>query len=422
MNSPASPTICVLVLEDQVQTARVLAATLNDILPCQVLLAHSLAQARQLLEQHHQRISVAVCDLNLPDGKHGEVIDAVTPFSIPIIALTAEVSEQLRNTILKKGVVDYVLKDNVASLHYVAELVRRICKNAQVKVLLVDDSNSIRQLLRLYLKQQNLTVLIAQNGVEALEVLNANPDTSLIITDYEMPKMDGIKLVLAVRKNFGKDQLAIIGLSASSDGTLSARFLKSGANDFIHKPFIYEEILCRVNQNLEMLDLLKASKQAATQDFLTGLYNRRHFFEAGGKLLAGAKQQGQPVQMAMIDIDNFKSINDNYGHDQGDLALIQTARNLTRHFPKQLLCRLGGEEFALLFIDHSLEQSLQLLERFRQYQAENQLDSGKPDPIRIEVSIGVVQGSAELSIDHLLRDADTKLYTAKHHGKNQVCA
>jgi diguanylate cyclase (GGDEF)-like protein len=422
VDSPALRPICVLVLEDHVHTAKLLTTKLKDTLQCRVMVAHSLKQAHQVLQENHQTITIAVCDLNLPDGKHGEVIDAIAQFSIPIIALTAEVSEELRDTILKKGVVDYVLKDNTTALQYVADLVHRTCKNAQTKVLLVDDSNATRQLLKLYLNQQNLDVLTAQNGIEALEVLAGHPEISLIITDYEMPYMDGARLVFEVRKNFGKDQLAIIGLSASSDGKLSARFLKSGANDFIHKPFIYEEILCRVNQNLEMLDLLKASKQAATQDFLTGLYNRRHFFESGGKLLHAARKAGQDVHMAMIDIDNFKSVNDSHGHDQGDIALVQTARNLMQHFPHNLLCRLGGEEFAVLFIDQNALESQQLLENFRLYQQQHPMAHGTMEPIKIEVSIGLAHGTPAMNIDRLLKEADTRLYLAKHLGKNQIAA
>lgn len=420
--SASSPRICILLIEDHVSTAKVIAANLMHDLPCTVLMAHTLGRAKEILNQADNGITVIIADLNLPDGMHLEVINAIKPFAKPIIALTAEFSESLREMILKSGVVDYVLKNFPAAFQYLCDLINRIERNACTKVLVVDDSAASRHLLRLYLTLQGLQVLTAHNGLSAMQLLNQHPDISLMITDYEMPNMNGLDLVVEVRKTFKKDQLAIIGISASQEGQLSIRFLKNGANDFINKPFVYEEVLCRVSQNLEMLDMMQTCKNIAIRDFLTGLYNRRHFFEEGAKLLKNAAAKGWPVAVCMIDIDHFKRVNDTFGHDWGDIALKQTASNLATHFADSLCCRLGGEEFAVLFINQEGHAALALLEQFRQSQQDKPVVHQDGTLIAVNVSIGLEarQGNAgPFDLHDLIKEADLKLYRAKQNGRNQ---
>lgn len=422
---PSSSDMCVLLIEDHVVTAKLISSYLIDHLHCKVLQAYSLAQARQILSETRHTIYVIVCDLNLPDARHGEVIDGILRFSVPVIALTGEYSEELRETMLNKGVVDYILKNSPAALSYLLELVKRICKNAHTKVLVVDDSISSRKLLTANLIQQNLQVLTANNGLMALEVLAAHPEIKLVLVDYEMPLMDGVSFVVEARKTRKKDELAIVGISASSDGKLSGQFLKNGANDFIHKPYIYEEILCRVSQNLEMLDLLEQSRNAAICDFLTGLFNRRHFHAHGEKLLEAVTKKGGSVALAMIDIDHFKEVNDTFGHAWGDVALQKTARAIQKHFAFDLACRFGGEEFAVLFLDKATPDILAQLEDFRHFQEQNPLTHSDGTRIHVRVSIGLEaeKNAASVSgLTELFKKADARLYQAKQQGRNRVVA
>jgi len=292
-----------------------------------VHVAHSLAEARTLLAAGSGYLA-ALCDLNLPDAEHGEVIDLVVRAGIPAIALTAVFGDELRESILKKGVVDYVLKDSINAYGYVCDLIGRLSRNRAIEVLVVDDSLSIRALLKQSLEMYGLRVHIARDGEEGLAVLHAHPGIRVMLVDYYMPGMDGFQLTIEARKTHGKDRLAIIGLSGSDDPMFSARFLKNGANDFIHKPFHYEEAICRVNQNLDVLELIEVAQNAANRDFLTGLYNRRYFFHEGRDRFEAARAAGQPVATAMLDIDHFKQVNDQHGHDCGDLALKAVAQLL----------------------------------------------------------------------------------------------
>ncbi len=249
-------------------------------------------------------------------------------------------------------------------------------------------------------------------------MLEAHPDVALMLTDYAMPVMDGFELTAQARKLYGKERLAIIGISASEDKLISSQFLKNGANDFITKPYSYEEILCRVNQNLEMLEIIRINRDAATRDYLTRLYNRRYFFETGSPLHAAVKSRQHPLAAAMLDIDHFKKINDQYGHDCGDEVLRQVAKLLDQHLGQWLVARLGGEEFAVLLDGCGLEEARGHLEALRLAIAAAPIVCGA-SAIPVTISIGL-SGQPGESIDDMIKSADLALYQAKEGGRNRL--
>jgi diguanylate cyclase (GGDEF)-like protein len=407
----------VLVVEDQRALSLLLKGMLEDRWGCEVHVANSFAQAKTLLSADPPYM-VALCDLNLPDAAHGEIIDAVQSAGVPAIVLTGAFGDELRDAILKKGVVDYVLKDNINAFNYVCELVGRLAKNRSIKVLAVDDSLATRALLKQSLEMYGLQVLLASNGREGLRMLQQHRDIRVMLVDYYMPEMDGFALTIEARKLHGKDRLAIIGISGSDEPSFSARFLKNGANDFIHKPFHYEEVICRVNQNLEMLELIEISQRAANCDFLTGLSNRRHFFAEGQKRCDESLAAEAWVGVAMIDIDHFKAVNDTYGHDCGDAVLRALARVLEEGFEDHLVARLGGEEFVILIQKHDEKQTRNLLENLRKTIQSGEIP-WEDKTLSITVSIGTAT-STHQDLDTLLRLADERLYQAKALGRNQV--
>ena len=159
----------------------------------------------------------------------------------------------ISNINLPKDIVDYILKDNIFAVDLLAESICRFLTNHRHHVLIVDDSATARALLSSRLKRYNFRVSVAESGGKALEILKANRDIGLMITDYNMPDIDGFELTRRIRANIGSHELRIIGVSSSSNRLLSARFLKAGGNDFMLRPFIDEEFYCRVNQNLDTL-------------------------------------------------------------------------------------------------------------------------------------------------------------------------
>jgi len=406
----------VLVVEDSRALSRAISHRLSTELGVDTEVAATLRETEQLLADPRNDYAIALLDLTLPDAGDLEVIDAVRAHHVPAVVFSGDYSDELRAHVLERSVIDYVVKDSVGDLAYVVGLVGRFLRNATIEVLVVDDSLSQRRHLASLLRLQNYVVHAAENGPRALELLAAHPGIKLVITDFYMPGMDGCELISRIRREHNKDSLAIIGVS-SGGSTLSARFLKKGANDFITKPFINEEFFCRVQQNVELIEHIAEIRNLTWRDSLTGLWNRRWFFDRGAKELEAAAVDGWPLSIAMIDLDDFKKVNDTHGHAAGDRALRHVAQQLRDLCQDgDLAARIGGEEFVLL-TRRSGEAAQRHLDALRARVASTPVDF-EGTAIPLTISIGSAQGGGDL--DALLRDADEALYQAKGGGRNRV--
>ena len=316
--------------------------------------------------------------------------------------------------------IDYVIKEDPSSLDYVVNLVGRLWRNRDIKALVVDDSSTARRytvdLLRLY----QFIVLEASDGTEALEVIDREKDVRLVITDYHMPRMDGFQLIKAIRRTQSRERIAIVGISSVGSSTLSARFIKSGANDFLNKPFLREEFFCRVQMNVDILEQLAELREAATIDFLTGVRNRRSFYEVAGPLFAAARRGQAKVTIGLIDIDRFKEINDQHGHDVGDVVLAEVAELLSsRVRGTDMLARFGGEEFCILALNIMDNGGVETyFQRLRQMFEESPIETPSGS-FNITISIGVCN-HMKGTLDEMIAEADTLLYAAKRNGRNKV--
>jgi len=345
-------------------------------------------------------------------------IDLLLENRIPAIAVTASLDEQALSALAKKSIVDYVLKKSDQSA-YIARIVNRVYKNQGIKVLVVDDSASVRDWITRILKRQGLTVLQAEDGSAATKVFYTNSDIKLVLTDYNMPEMDGLELTAHLRSIRSMDELSIIVLSSDTKSRTAPLFLKQGANDFIQKSASVEEILCRVNSNLEFLELIEASRDRANKDFLTGLWNRRYFFEYGEPLYEQAVLGAREFCVGMLDIDHFKKINDTYGHDAGDEVLKKFSALLAEYVGDAgLVSRFGGEEFTVVLDGVPADELVDFLEEFRML-VEGFSVEFKEQIITLTVSIGAT-ADMDGSLTAMVSRADDKLYEAKRSGRNKV--
>ncbi len=222
--------------------------------------AYSYAQTTQILEAE-QDFFCAVVDYNLPDACNGEAIDYVVEAGIPVIVMTGMTNNEVRDAILRRSVIDYIPKGNKQAYQYLQQLLTQLLRNENIKVLVVDDSAISRSYICNQLYRHNYQVYEAVDGFDALRVLEEHDDIKLVITDQEMPNMDGITLTEHIRQKRSKEGLAIIGISGSSDNSLTARFIKSGANDYLHKPFCTEEFNCRLMHNIEYIENIETIRQ-----------------------------------------------------------------------------------------------------------------------------------------------------------------
>ncbi len=416
-----------LLVEDSNFFQNVVIRAISKSLPhIKISSAATMAEAQILLENTPEGFFLALLDLNLPDSSNGEIVDAVLEYNIPSIVFTGQYDEHIRTEMLARNILDYVIKDTPSSLDYIVSMVRRTFSNRFIRALVVDDSRTSRHHLTNLLKLYQFEVLSVDNGHDALEMLLEDKSIKLLIADHYMPNMSGFELINAVRRNRPRHELAIIGVSASGGSSLSAKFIKYGANDFINKPFMREEFFCRVTQNVDLLESIEALKDAANMDFLTGLPNRRQFFELGERYLAQAKRDPKSVIIANLDIDFFKKVNDTYGHDAGDTVLKGVAALLADALqrPTDIAARMGGEEFAFCALDMSLEEAEAYFNTIRS-NIEAASFHAAGSEIKVTVSIGLVAGDNidnAHSLNSLLNLADEKLYDAKNGGRNKVVA
>lgn len=367
--------------------------------------------------------AIAVVDLNLPDAPNGEALDWTVSHGIPTIVFTGTFDAATRTRIMEREVFDYVLKDSEFALGNLVGSVKRALTNKETRILVVDDMTTTRRLLGQMLTSQQYSVVEVGSGADALMMLEQDQEIRLVVSDYNMPDMDGYELARRIRRRYPAEQVRVIGISSSTDRTTSAGFLKAGAHDFISRPFVLEELQCRIASNAETLLRMRLLNDLAWRDYLTGLFNRRYFFERGPKMVAEARRASQPTCVAILDIDHFKLLNDEYGHDVGDDALRIFADHLGTSFEghPHLLARLGGEEFALLLPGMSESAAAMLIEEVRIGIA------GLGMPVRhvnlgLTVSIGLAVMSATDSLDLALRKADRALYAAKQAGRNRLNA
>lgn len=319
-------------------------------------------------------------------------------------------------------------------------------------ILIIDDSRSDRDLLELTLKKSGydnvITTASVRDGIACL----AN-DIELVIMDVMMPDIDGIDGCAMIREQKLYFDLPIIIVTSNKDiNTLELAF-KNGANDYITKPFNKLELLARVRvalslkaeidkrkkreQELELLTnrlsaLTKELKEKndilqklSTIDGLTDVANRRKFDEILEKTWKRIQRNKGTISLIMLDIDNFKAYNDNYGHQQGDLVLKQVAHAI-RDIPKRandLVARYGGEEFAIILPDTSIDGAkaiaTQIQERIEQLQIKHEF-SGIKDILTVSLGICSFPSCHDLTSKELIERADIALYEAKKSGGNKI--
>ncbi|KJR40337.1 response regulator/GGDEF domain-containing protein [Candidatus Magnetoovum chiemensis] len=409
----------ILLVEDSKALANVIKSEITSKLSYCVDLAYNFNDAKNIIETQKDEYFLSILDYHLPDSSDGEIIDFALSKNMSVIVFTGNFNEKVRENIWSKNVIDYVLKEDIRSIDYIISLIRRIHQNTKIKVLIADSNKSSKAATYRLLKTHKYQIYEAENGKKALDVLNANPDIKMVITEFKMPEMDGFTLLRNIRNKYAKDQLAVIGISSNDDNMVSAQFIKKGANDFITKPFLSEEFYCRINLNMEILQYIQKIKDAANTDFLTSLYNRRYFFDAGNHKFDSSKNSANSLSAAMIDIDFFKKINDKYGHDAGDIVLKKVSKIIKDSFTEtDIVARLGGEEFCVL--TSSVENNM-ITDKFDALRKE--IENTKielPDKtINITISTGISNKTTG-SLDDMLKEADEMLYKAKESGRNKV--
>ncbi len=299
-------------------------------------------------------------------------------------------------------------------------------------VLIVDDDELVLARLAELVSAAGYPVHTATNGPSALQLLQSS-SASVVVTDLNMPGMDGFELCHRIRQQAQPGYVYVVMLTARDEEKDIIAGLEAGADDYVSKRSTSAEFIARLRTAKRVLELEYSLKDAlakkrhlAMTDPLTSLYNRRYFMRHFSRALKRAQRYGGTVSLLLLDIDNFKRINDTFGHGVGDVVLKrftrQTAKCLQR--ATDWCARIGGEEFAVVLEGTTLTDARACAERVRRQIASSIIDTSA-GPVQITVSIGVsgleaVADRPSATLQALLQHADANLYTSKANGRNCV--
>ena len=300
-----------------------------------------------------------------------------------------------------------------------------------MRVLVAEDDRVSRAILKLNLEKWGYEAVVCADGLQAWSELQKPEAPRMAILDWMMPGMDGIQVCQAVRERTQRPYVYILLLTAKSLKEDLLAGLNAGADDYLTKPMDPQELELRLRTGRRILDLqseLIAARESlqiqATQDSLTGVWNRRAVLETLQSELVRAVRQNIPLGVILADLDHFKSVNDTHGHATGDTVLREAAsRMVTALRPYDRLGRYGGEEFLIVAPGCGLEDVVRVAERLRLALLAEPVRT-RSGALEIFASFGVTSSAPlnHMDAEALIQAADEALYQAKASGRNCVQA
>ncbi len=433
---------------------------LETHLSAEYFVVHCASSGAEALEIcANEEIDIVLLDVMMPQMDGFEVCRRLKAnpktHHIPVIMVTALDQPADRVAGLEAGADDFLTKpfDVVQLIARVKSLVRlkaltdelraraatkqqmdleyadRIIDSIKVdgsKLLILDSDARHAQRLANYLSSNHQVDILNDPSSIAARIVDENYE--LIIISMELEGHDPLRVCSQIRTLEQGRNLPIILVAEEKDKDKIIRALELGVNDYILRPVEVNEFTARVKTQVrrfryakELRDSVSTTMQLAIIDELTGLYNRRYFDRHLDLMIKKALEQRRSMAVMMLDIDYFKRVNDNYGHDVGDRILIEFARRIQRNIRgADLPCRYGGEEFVVLMPDIDKNRSQIVGERVREAVEMKKFDTGNGLQIPITVSIGISLIRENDNMQTLLKRADMALYQAKHHGRNRV--
>jgi two-component system cell cycle response regulator len=309
-------------------------------------------------------------------------------------------------------------------------------KKAKARILVIEDSRTQADEIKTQLEAMGYEIILAHDGVSGLKMVGTeSPD--LVILDVVLPDIDGHEVCRWIKMQGRGTPVIMLTIKGEVGDRVTG--LHTGADDYLPKPFVWDELNARIyaclrtrniqeelrSKNLQLEELLHKVEQMAITDSLTGLYNRRRFQEAMQKEFHRCHRYKVPLTCLLIDIDHFKAINDTYGHQTGDAVLSELGKILSTTFREiDTVSRYGGEEFTALLPETDRRAAYQAAGRLVTAVATHSF-TGKETALHVTVSVGVagIPDEAVTAPDQLVQAADFALYRAKQSGRNraEVC-
>jgi diguanylate cyclase (GGDEF)-like protein len=299
-----------------------------------------------------------------------------------------------------------------------------------MKILLVEDSATLRFAMRNYIIDAGHEPLLARSGEEALQLIENTP-VDMIIMDVEMPGLNGFETTRLIREWLAGHWIPIIFVTGLNEDENYREGIEAGGDDYLIKPVSFMIIKAKIHameriaEMRDQLNQLNAELEALSQlDSLTQIYNRRTFNELAQQQWAQAKRHQQPISALMIDVDHFKLFNDHYGHPAGDVCLKKVTQAIKSclHRTSDILGRYGGEEFIVLLPETDAKGAMRVAQAINEALEQLQLRHDvSPSNNYVTASIGgaTCLRTTGHDLEELIKNADRALYKAKRAGRNR---
>lgn len=291
-------------------------------------------------------------------------------------------------------------------------------------VLIVEDEPAFARILRKRLESNGFEVISATDGKEGLALAQKHgPD--VILSDWMMPRMTGVEMCGAIRACPELEGVYIIMLSNKADSNQRVLGFDQGADDYLLKTCDSGELLARIGAGMRIRRLQKELMRRAQIDGMTELYNRTYFFQKIEEELRRASRYNHTTTLCMVDLNDFKNINDEHGHLAGDAAILRVAQVLRLNCREtDVVARYGGDEFGILFVESDLESSDKVMQRIRDQLATEAFDF-EDLSLSVNLSYGLAEARSEATPDPdaLVAEADERLYEMKklkHEQKTEL--
>jgi diguanylate cyclase (GGDEF)-like protein len=293
-----------------------------------------------------------------------------------------------------------------------------------LKILVVEDDVVVSNLLVEFLIKSGFKTESAKSAEEAEKILK-NEEINTVITDIKLPGTDGIKFTNSIKKKYNLDVIVMTGYSSEYSYEDA---IKNGASDLIFKPVKLNELILRINRVIKersLLDerdkMIKELKKLTIEDPLTGLYNSRHFFDQLDKEIKRSDRYLHPISLMFIDIDNFKGINDTYGHLIGDEILALIAKRIKACLrSNDAAYRFAGDEFTIILPETTYSEAKFVADRILAKFAHESLVINEKEISEITLSIGIAEYQMNEGNQQFVHRADVTMYEAKQRGGNSV--
>lgn len=432
-SDPAILSASLLIVDDDLLLSKQIATEATNW-GFQAEIAVNFQKAQELL--HFQSYDVMLLDLNFPDFTENglnflAMVRSQYP-KIPVLMLTAEDSFAQRVEAARLGIKWFLQKPIVPSevLTTITQVIEQT-NQSTAQLLIVDDDLVVLDFLRILLEPSGYQLTLLDQPDKFWETLEQTvPD--LLILDIEFSVVShqnsekgkiscwsGFDLCQVVRSDARWNRLPILFLSAHTDMETIQRSFSVGADDFLSKPIVPTELLTRVKTRLEQRQLWKLTEI----DALTGVSLRRKALQDLTRLLQLAQRQQQTFSLAVLDLDHFKSVNDQYGHEMGDRVLNYFGKLLNQSFRQEdVIGRWGGEEFVVGMYGTSKEEGMRRLAQVLQQFSQHSFTTLDGTRFNITFSGGIAQTPDDgKDLQTLYQQADTALYQAKALGRNRIC-